>query len=225
MNNYVFNDVPACIEAEEAILGGILLDSEAIKRIVDTIKPEYFSLMAHQAIYKCALYLYQKKDLVDLMTVTQRLAVTKQLAGIGGQTKLAGLINKTVSAVNIDRYALILIDKYRRRKLIEIGYTLVSLGNDQHLELQDLEQLVKENFEEWLDPSMETSKITEPIEVSYQHSISVNNKTGNEADKRDNSNRCITESVNLKTVTNSVSKITELVTELKQRAKDSLEEQ
>lgn len=225
MNKYQTDNIPVCIEAEEAILGGLLLDPEGIKIIAHTIKPEHFSLMAHQAIYKCALYLYQKKDVVDLMTVTQRLANTKQLAGIGGQTKLAQLVNRTVSAVNIDRYALLLIDKYRRRKLIEIGYRLVSLGNDQHLELQELEQLVKTNFEDWFDPNTKISQITEPIEINYQISQPLEvdlSKKNSETQKDSNSNTI--ESLTIKTSTNSVSRITELVRELKANAKKSLEE-
>lgn len=225
MKKYEVDNIPVCIEAEEAILGCILLDPEAIKIIAPTLKPEHFSLMAHQAIYKCALSLYQKKDVVDLMTVTQRLAVTKKLMGIGGQTKLAQLMNRTVSAVNVDRYALLLIDKYRRRELIAIGYTLVSLGNDQHLELQELERLVRANFEEWLDPNIETSSITEPIEINYQISKPLEANLSKENSKTENdSNSNTIESLTIKTTTNSVSRITELVGELKANAKKSLEE-
>ena len=222
MNKYSTDEIPVSIEAEEAILGGILLDSKAMTRIADTIKPEHFSLMAHQVIYETALQLHRKNEIVDLMSVTHKLAASKELIGIGGQTKLAQLINRTVSAVNIDRYALLLVDKYRRRKLIEIGYTLVSLGKDQHLELEELETLAKSSFEEWLDPNLETSQITEPIEINYQHSITQISKNSNEDANAENTT--VTESITLKTITNSVSKINELVTELKQKTKDCLKE-
>ncbi len=142
LNNYPEINIPINIEAEEAVLGGLLLDSRAINRIVHMLNSEHFSLMSHQAIYDCALYLYNKGETVDLMSITQRLAATNQLTEIGGTAKLAQLVNRTVSAVNIDRYALLLIDKYRRRKLIEIGNTLVSLGSEERLDIEEIESLV-----------------------------------------------------------------------------------
>ena len=213
LNNYPEINIPINIEAEEAVLGGLLLDSEAINRIAHMLESEHFSLMSHQAIYDCALYLYNRGETVDLMSITQRLAATKQLEGIGGTPKLAQLVNRTVSAVNIDRYALLLINKYRRRKLIEIGNTLVSLGSEERLDLEKIESLVKKHFEEWFNPSQEISRITQPVEISYQYSM-----TTSQPEKE---NIGITETVSLKTITNSVSEISELVWELEQRAKKS----
>ena len=224
MSNYQEQNIPINIEAEEAVLGCILLDPEAIKRIADMLKADHFSLMSHQAIYDTALYLYRKNETVDLMSVTQRLAATKKLTGIGGQSKLTQLLNRTVGTVNVDRYALLLINKYRRRKLIEIGYTLVNLGSNERLDLEQVESLVRQNFEEWLNPSGEITRITQPVEVNYQHSITTTHKTVSNEGQRETEQINTTETVSLKTTTNSVSEITELVTELKQRAKDSIRE-
>ena len=214
LNNYPEINIPINIEAEEAVLGGLLLDSGAINRIAHMLNSEHFSLMSHQAIYDCALSLYNRGDTVDLMSITQRLAATKQLTGIGGTPKLAQLVNRTVSAVNIDRYALLLIDKYRRRKLIEIGNTLVSLGSEERLDIEEIESLVKKHFERWFNPSKEISRITQPVEISYQYSRTTQkSQPGRE-------NIGITEAVSLKTTTNLVSEISELGLELKQRAKE-----
>ena len=222
MSNYQQQNIPVSIEAEEAVLGCILLDAEAIKRIVDMLLNEHFSLMAHQAIYDTAIYLHRKNETVDLMSVTQRLAATNQLTGIGGTAKLAQLVNRTVSAVNVDRYAQLMINKYRRRKLIEIGYTLVNFGSDEQLELEEVESQVCQKFEEWLKPSGEITRITQPVEVNYQHSVTTTQKADNKDGQELTEDICTTEAVTLKTMTNSVSEITELVTELKQRAKDSI---
>ncbi len=214
LNNYPEINIPINIEAEEAVLGGLLLDSRAINRIAHMLNSEHFSLMSHQAIYDCALYLYNKGETVDLMSITQRLAATNQLTEIGGTAKLAQLVNRTVSAVNIDRYALLLIDKYRRRKLIEIGNTLVSLGSEERLDIEEIESLVKKHFERWFNPSKEISRITQPVEISYQYSRTTQkSQPGRE-------NIGITEAVSLKTTTNLVSEISELGLELKQRAKE-----
>ncbi len=120
--------MPTNIEAEEAILGGILIDPEAISRIAELLRPEFFAISAHQVIYRSALDLFFQGQSTDLMTVTTRLADRNQLEQIGGQTKLAQLVDRTVSAVNIDQYAVLVEDKYQRRKLIEAGNNIVQLG-------------------------------------------------------------------------------------------------
>ncbi len=116
--------------------------------------------------------------------------------------------------MNIDRYALLLIDKYRRRKLIEIGNTLVSLGSEERLDIEEIESLVKKHFEGWFNPSQEISRITQPVEISYQYSRTT------QKSQPGRKNIGITEAVSLKTTTNLVSEISELGLELKQRAKE-----
>lgn len=120
--------MPTNVEAEEAILGGILIDPEAISRIAELLRPDFFAISAHQVIYRSALDLFFKGQSTDLMTVTTRLADRNQLEQIGGQSKLAQLVDRTVSAVNIDQYAVLVEDKYQRRKLIEAGNNIVQLG-------------------------------------------------------------------------------------------------
>jgi replicative DNA helicase len=120
--------MPTNVEAEEAILGGILIDPEAISRIAELLRPEFFAISAHQVIYRSALDLFFQGQSTDLMTVTTRLADRNQLEQIGGQSKLAQLVDRTVSAVNIDQYAVLVEDKYQRRKLIEAGNNIVQLG-------------------------------------------------------------------------------------------------
>jgi replicative DNA helicase len=120
--------MPTNIEAEEAILGGILIDPEAISRIAELLRPEFFAITAHQVIYRSALDLFFQGQPTDLMTVTTRLTDRNQLEQVGGLTKLAQLVDRTVSAVNIDQYAVLVEDKYQRRKLIEAGHNIVQLG-------------------------------------------------------------------------------------------------
>jgi len=76
---------PNNLEAEESILGGILLDPSAISRIADSLPAEAFYVMAHQQIYKAALELYHKNQPTDLMTVTTWLKDHRLLTKVGGQ--------------------------------------------------------------------------------------------------------------------------------------------
>lgn len=112
---------PQNVEAEESILGGILLDSEALGRVADLLRPEAFYLSAHQEIYRATLALSAQGSPTDLMCVTAWLEDHGLLSKVGGQGKLAQLVDRTVSAVNIDRYAALVKDKYLRRQLIKVA--------------------------------------------------------------------------------------------------------
>jgi replicative DNA helicase len=127
---------PSNIEAEENILGGILLDPSAIGRVVDLLTPESFYIVAHTTIYRAAVELYQQDKPTDLISLTSYLTDRKQLKQVGGQAKLVQLLERTVSAVNIDNLASLVVDKYKRRELISAGHDLVKLGHDTTLELE-----------------------------------------------------------------------------------------
>ncbi|MBH8561525.1 replicative DNA helicase [Nostoc sp. CENA67] len=126
---------PQNIEAEEAILGGILLDPEAIGRVSDRLVPEAFYISAHKEIYQAALRLHTQGKPTDLLSVTSWLADNDILARIGGRNKLATLVDRTVSAVNIDALAGLVMDKYLRRRLIKAGNEIVHLGYETESEL------------------------------------------------------------------------------------------
>ncbi len=129
---------PQNIEAEESILGAILLDPEAISMVADILPKDAFSITAHQEIYQACLTLQLQGKPTDLMTVTTWLSDRKILEKIGGQIKLAQLIDRTVSSVNIDLYALLVVDKWIRRKLIHAGHEIAELGYDTATELPQI---------------------------------------------------------------------------------------
>lgn len=126
---------PQNIEAEEAILGGILLDPEAIGRVSDRLVPEAFYISAHTTIYQAALRLHTQQKPTDLLSITSWLTDNDQLTQIGGRNKLATLVDRTVSAVNIDALAGLVMEKYLRRQLIKAGNEIVHLGFETETEL------------------------------------------------------------------------------------------
>ena len=127
---------PQNVDAEESILGGILLDPEAMGRVADVLRPEAFYINTHKEIYKAILALHTQGKPVDLMSVTTWLYDHELLAKVGGQSKLAELVERTVSAVNVDRYAALVVDKYLRRQLIQAGNDIVELGYETSIELE-----------------------------------------------------------------------------------------
>jgi replicative DNA helicase len=138
---------PQNIEAEEAILGGILLDPEAISRVSDRLLPEAFYISAHKDIYQAAVRLHAQGKPTDLLSVTSWLTDHEMLARIGGRNKLATLVDRTVSAVNIDALASLVMEKYLRRQLIKAGNEIVHLGYETETELpQVLDQAEQKVF-------------------------------------------------------------------------------
>ncbi len=122
---------PHNIEAEEAILGGILLDPEAMGRIVDTLDAEAFYISAHKDIYQACLRLHSQNKSINLLTVTAWLSDHDSLKQVGGKSKLAQLVDRTVSAVNIDALAELVQDKYLSRKLVSAGNEITKMGYEQ----------------------------------------------------------------------------------------------
>ncbi|MGL5940183.1 MAG: replicative DNA helicase [Waterburya sp.] len=155
---------PASIEAEEAILGGILFDPDAITRVAELIVKDAFYVKAHQEIYYAALSLNSKGKPTDFISISTYLSDRDLLEQVGGTTKLAQLLNRTVSAVNIDRYANLIMEKYIRRQLITSGHEIVDLGYDNPTELetvldsaeQKIFRLTQERPQEGLVPIAET---------------------------------------------------------------------
>lgn len=124
---------PTNAEAEEAILGGILIDPNAISRVADLLKVEWFAFLYHQKIYAVSLELHKAGKPVDLMTVTTRLGDKKELESVGGQTKMAQLVDRVVCTTNIDHYVELIKEKYQRRQLMAIGMEMTNAGSQSTL--------------------------------------------------------------------------------------------
>jgi len=119
---------PQNVDAEEAILGGVLLDPEAIGRVMEILNPDAFYISAHKTIYRAAMDLHSRGLPTDLMTVTAWLKDRELLEKVGGTSRIAQLVDRTLSAANIDQYATLVMEKYMRRRLIQIGGEISQLG-------------------------------------------------------------------------------------------------
>jgi replicative DNA helicase len=128
------NIPPHNLEAEQAILGGVLVAPAAIAKI--KLRPEEFYAPAHQKIWKVILGLVDRNQPVDFLTVSEGLG--NDLEQIGGVGVLLNMADSTVSAVNVDRYAAIVHEKYQRRKLIAACQTLLTDAFDTSVEWEEL---------------------------------------------------------------------------------------
>lgn len=108
---------PHSIEAEESLLGCLLIDKDAIIKIVDIILPQDFYRNTHQKIYESIQELYNAQEPIDVITLTNKLEDKKQLSNIGGRTYLAKLSNTVATSGNITQYANIIQKKATLRRL------------------------------------------------------------------------------------------------------------
>ena len=119
---------PQNLEAEESVLGGILLDPDAIGRVADVLRPEAFYLSAHREIYRTALMLHSQGKPTDLTAMAAWLADTGQLEKVGGSARLVELVDRTLSTASIDQVARLVMDKHLRRQLIRSGNDVIRLA-------------------------------------------------------------------------------------------------
>ena len=119
---------PQNLEAEQSVLGSMLLDRDAIARVVEALRPEDFYRDLHRTIFEAMLELFERGEPVDLITVTNRLATAGKLEDVGGATYLASLPNTVPTAANAEYYAGIVLEKSMLRALISAGTHIASLG-------------------------------------------------------------------------------------------------
>lgn len=112
---------PHSIEAEQSVLGGLLLDNAAYDRIADTVTPEDFYRYDHRVIFQHIIKLISAGKPADVITVFEALSVSGKAEEVGGLTYLNALAQNTPSAANIRRYAEIVRDRGVLRKLITVS--------------------------------------------------------------------------------------------------------
>jgi len=119
---------PQSIEAERSVLAAILIDADAIVRVADLLVPESFYEKKHQLIFAAALDLYEKKQSIDVVTLTEKLRKQKKLTDAGGTAVIAKLSNILSTAANVEDYARLVADAYTKRRLIKMAGEISELA-------------------------------------------------------------------------------------------------
>ncbi len=116
-----FKTPPHSIEAEQSVLGGLLLDNEAWDRVADVINEEDFYRLDHRLIYRHISKLVENNKPADVVTVAESLETSADLKNVGGLTYVGTMAQNTPSAANIRRYAEIVRERSVMRKLAQVG--------------------------------------------------------------------------------------------------------
>ncbi|MDQ3065174.1 MAG: replicative DNA helicase [bacterium] len=129
---------PQNTEAEASLLGAILIDSDAIVKVADIVRPEDFYDERNARIYEATIQLYEKHSPIDVLTLSDQLKSTGMLEIVGGASYLTELTNFVPTAAHADRYAEIISQKSMRRRLIKASQSIADLGYDEAQSLQEL---------------------------------------------------------------------------------------
>lgn len=129
--------MPSNVEAEQAILGSILLDGEAITRVVSFLRPSDFYLEKHRWIFEAIWDLHENREPIDFLSVTSALDAQGHLNAIGGAAYITSLLNAVPTAAHIEHYARLVERASTERKLIQASTEIAELAYDGEVELQD----------------------------------------------------------------------------------------
>jgi replicative DNA helicase len=121
---------PQAVEAEQSVLGAMMLSKDAIADVVEVIKPGDFYRPAHQVVYDAVLDLYARGEPADAVTVSAELTSNGQLNRVGGASYLHTLISMVPTAANAGYYAAIVADRATLRRLVTAGTRIVQMGYD-----------------------------------------------------------------------------------------------
>ena len=112
---------PQATDLEEAVLGALMLEKDALANVIDILKPEVFYKEAHQHIFTAIRTLFNRSQPVDILTVTNELKSMAMLDVVGGPYYIAQLTSRVVSAANIEYHTRIIVQKFIQRELIRIS--------------------------------------------------------------------------------------------------------
>ena len=148
---------PQNMEAEQSVLGGILIENEAINRVTEILAPEDFYRDTHRKIFNALIDLFERNEPADLITMTNELRKKGELDAVGGASYVTSLIDSVPTAANIEYYARIVKEKAILRRLIETSTEIITQSyadrGDVESFLDEAEKAIFEISERRVKPS------------------------------------------------------------------------
>ncbi|OWY20999.1 replicative DNA helicase [Sphingobacteriales bacterium UPWRP_1] len=139
LSSFVFDKVPPqALDLEEVVLGGMMLDRDAVAEIIDILKPDSFYLEAHRHIYQAIYDLFGKAQPIDIITVCEQLRKNGKLEAAGGPYYVSKLTNRVATAANIEHHARIISEKFILRELIKSSTQVVQNAYEETTDVFDL---------------------------------------------------------------------------------------
>jgi len=141
-----FKIPPHNLDAEQAVLGGVLLDKEAVVAVAEFLHPEHFYDDSHGVIYDAILDLYEARKPIDLLTLTGALKKKKTFKKIGGTSYLTELANSVPTAAHISEYGKMITDTYTKRLLITTASRITELSFSEEADVGEILDKVEQDI-------------------------------------------------------------------------------
>lgn len=129
---------PQAIDIEEAVLGALMLEQDAVTNSIEIVKPEFFYKPEHQYIFKAIYQLFEESQPIDILTVTEKLRELGLLQMAGGAYYISQLTNRVASSAHIEYHARILSEKFIQRELIRVSTETLTDAYDETTDVVDL---------------------------------------------------------------------------------------
>lgn len=138
LSSSAVKSLPHHREAEAAVLSALLIDSDAIPRAIEVLRPNYFFQPAHEKIFETVIRLFEQSKVVDLVTLVNDLEIQGALSQVGGAAYLAELTNVVPTSANLEHHIRILHEKFVLRALIQAGTQIARDGYESSQEADGL---------------------------------------------------------------------------------------
>src|SRR3989338_9110165 len=129
---------PQALEVEKTLLGSLLIDREAINKVADILKPEDFYQRSHQIIYQAIISLFEKREPLDLLSLSNKLEEMGHIDDIGGMAYLTSLAGSVGTSAHILSYAKIVQRKKMLRDLIDAAHHILGISANEEEDVEDL---------------------------------------------------------------------------------------
>ena len=137
-DNVGLNLQPQNLEAEQAVLGSMLTNKEAVAKSIQWLSPEHFYKDAHSKIYSVMISLFNDSEPIDTVSIIDKLKKNKALESVGGAYYITGLVDAVPTASNVESYAKIVLEKALLRKLILMAHDLSKKAYDDQQGVDDI---------------------------------------------------------------------------------------
>ncbi len=134
----ILNVQPQSLEGEQAVLGSMLTNKEAVAKALQWLSPEHFYKDAHSKIFSIMIGLFHDSEPIDTISVVDKLKKNKELEGVGGAYYITGLVEAVPTTANVESYAKIVLEKALLRQLILLSHELASKAYDDREGVDDI---------------------------------------------------------------------------------------
>lgn len=135
---------PQNIEAEQSVIGSILLENDVLPTVIEYLRPDDFYKDAHKRIYSAMLELYERNEPIDLITLTEQMRRREELEIVGGASYLSSIVNLVPTSANVRYHARIVREKATLRNLITTATEIIRMGYEPETTGLDVDQILDE---------------------------------------------------------------------------------